>query len=117
MDLEPSKILDYYRLRFQIEFLICDAKQHSGLEDCQARGKNKLHFHFNMSLTVVSICKKMSYSKLDNKDAPFSMFTFKRLFHNDFITQFIFLKLGIDLSCRKIKHIYNQCINIGSLDY
>lgn len=31
--LNPQKILDYYRLRFQIDFLLRDAKQYAGLED------------------------------------------------------------------------------------
>jgi hypothetical protein len=39
-----------YRLRFQIEFLYRDAKQFTGLNDCQARSPSKLNFH-NMSLT------------------------------------------------------------------
>ncbi|HVB04167.1 MAG TPA: hypothetical protein VNE41_10675 [Chitinophagaceae bacterium] len=31
----------YDGLRFQMEFLISDAKQYSGLEDCQARDGEK----------------------------------------------------------------------------
>ena len=44
--IKPELIMKYYRLRFQIEFLIRDAKQHCGLEECQARSGNKLYFHF-----------------------------------------------------------------------
>lgn len=57
MELEAQKIVQYYRLRFQIEFLIRDAKQHAGLEHCRVRSKRKLDFHFNMALTTVSIVK------------------------------------------------------------
>ena len=60
-ELPGEKILHYYRIRFQIEFLLRDAKQHSGLEDCQARSKNKLRFHFNMSLSAVSVAKATFY--------------------------------------------------------
>ena len=35
-------------MRFQIEFLFRDAKQFTGLEDCQARDPVKLAFHFNL---------------------------------------------------------------------
>ena len=59
--LDAALIVKYYRLRFQIEFLIRDAKQHTGLEDCQARSENKLHFHFNMAFSVVSIAKAATW--------------------------------------------------------
>ena len=42
-----EKIVRYYQARFQIEFLYRDAKQFTGLNNCQARSKNKLDFHFN----------------------------------------------------------------------
>ncbi|MCU7551151.1 hypothetical protein OCK74_18670 [Chitinophagaceae bacterium LB-8] len=45
----------YYGLRFHLEFLIRDAKQYAGMEDCQARSEQKLHTHFNMALTAVSL--------------------------------------------------------------
>ena len=42
--LSPARL---YRARFQIEFVFRDAKQHLGLNDCQARAQAKLNFHFN----------------------------------------------------------------------
>jgi len=51
LKMDGMKIVLYYRSRFQIEFLYRDAKQHCGIEDCQARSKNKLHFHFNTALS------------------------------------------------------------------
>ena len=50
-----KKIVQYYRSRFQIEFLYKDAKQHCGLTNCQSRSENKLNFHFNAALTAVKI--------------------------------------------------------------
>lgn len=35
--LDPKQIYQFYQLRFQIEFIFRDAKQFTGLEDCQAR--------------------------------------------------------------------------------
>src|SRR5690554_3332486 len=57
LELSADKILQYYQTRFQIEFLYRDGKQHTGLNDSQARSKNKLNFHFNMSLTAINIAK------------------------------------------------------------
>lgn len=44
INLTAEKIEKYYRSRYQIEFLFRDAKQHSGLEECQARDAKKLTF-------------------------------------------------------------------------
>ena len=57
IEMDALKMCRYYGLRFQVEFLIRDAKQHGGLEDCQARDQQKLHSHFNIAMTVVSIAK------------------------------------------------------------
>lgn len=82
-------ILNVYKARFQIEFLYRDAKQHTGLNDCQARDKNKLDFHWNMSLTAINLAKVRYW--LPQKDAypnatlPFSMSDVKTLSHNEFM--------------------------------
>jgi hypothetical protein len=57
LNMDGIKVVSYYRSRFQIEFLYRDAKQHCGLENCQGRSKNKLDFHFNAALTVVTLAK------------------------------------------------------------
>ena len=46
-----------YRARFQIEFLFRDAKQFTGLCDCQARDQARLDFHFYASLTTLNLAK------------------------------------------------------------
>jgi hypothetical protein len=50
-DLEQpaEQVAEYYRLRYQLEFVIRDAKQHAGLTHCQARSQEKIDFHLNMS--------------------------------------------------------------------
>jgi hypothetical protein len=106
----------YYGLRFQVEFLIRDAKQYAGLEDCQARDHQKLHAHFNIAMTVVSIAKAAYYLSIPAEQrGSFSMADIKMLHMNQLITKRIFSNLAVDLSCRKIKHIYNQCLNFGRL--
>jgi hypothetical protein len=59
LSLSVIQILNYYRARFQIDFLYRDGKQFTGLNDCQARSENKLDFQFNMSLTSINITKKL----------------------------------------------------------
>ena len=43
VSMDPNDVLLYYRSRFQIEFLYRDGKQHTGMNDSQARSENKLH--------------------------------------------------------------------------
>lgn len=114
--LDAALIVKYYRLRFQIEFLIRDAKQHAGLEDCQARSENKLHFHFNMAFTVVSIAKAATWLSIPKElREAFSMRNLKLLYYNKLLTERIFENLALDLNCKKIKRLYKQCLNIGQL--
>jgi len=55
---QPAKeIVRYYWLRYQIEFLIRDAKQHAGLTHCQVRSRAKIHFHLSLSLATVNMLR------------------------------------------------------------
>jgi hypothetical protein len=115
-ELNGEKIVRYYRLRFQIEFLLRDAKQQAGLEDCQARSQHKLNFHFNMALTSVSVAKAAYYLSLPKENSgAFSLQDIKRGYHNKLLTQTIFDNLDLDLNCRKIKRLYAQCLAFGSM--
>lgn len=106
----------YYGLRFQVEFLIRDAKQHTGLEDCQARSKDKLHTHFNVALTAVSVAKCAYWLPLpEEQRGSFSMADVKMLHMNALMTQRIFQNLDVDLSDKKIKQLYDHCLNFGRL--
>jgi Transposase DDE domain len=69
LELDGCKIFEYYKARFQQEFLFRDAKQHTGLEDCQGRKAEQLHHHFNISLTAVSVAKFEFFKK----GKPFSL--------------------------------------------
>lgn len=116
IQMDAKKILKYYRLRFQIEFLIRDGKQHSGLEDCQARSKKKLNTHFNMALTNINLAKAEYYLPIPmNEREAFSLQDIKRKQHNRLIADYIFLNLGVDTSCKKIKRLYEECTNFGRM--
>lgn len=115
--LAPQKIVEYYRLRFQIEFLIRDAKTFAGLEECQARDQNKLDFHFNMALTCVSLAKAAFWltqppGQSAQRDA-FSMRNIQLLFTNQLWTERVFQNLGLDLSLNKHQTSYERCLDIG----
>ncbi len=82
--MEGSEILKCYKLRFQIEFLYRDAKQHMGLSNCQARSKQKMHTHINASLTAVSLAKVAHHLTIPKeKRGPFSLYSIKALYFNE----------------------------------
>ena len=62
---EGLQIVQYYRARYQMEFNFRDAKQHTGLTNCQSISKQKLEFHFNATLTAINIAKAIA-----RKDVP-----------------------------------------------
>ncbi len=55
LDLSWEKIIDYYSLRFQIEFNFRDAKQYWGLEDFMNTKENPLTNALNLSLFMVNV--------------------------------------------------------------
>src|SRR5437879_13678457 len=63
---------------YNIEFLFRDAKQFTGLSDCQARSKAKLDFHFNASLSAVNLAKLAARPQRGETDEPISMASLKR---------------------------------------
>ena len=57
LNLEAIHLYRAYKARFQVEFICRDAKQFTGLTDCQARDAQKLDFHFNASLSTLNLAK------------------------------------------------------------
>lgn len=68
-------IIKKYKSRFQIEFIYRDAKQYAGLEHCQSRKEQRLHYHFNLSLTSISIGKLIQEQTASNpKNMVYSLY-------------------------------------------
>ena len=98
-DLDALTIYRYYKARFQIEFLFRDAKQFTGLTDCQARDADRLHFHFNASLTPLNIAKVELLQAQDHAGPiVYSIASVKACYFNEHYLQVISSKLGLDHS-------------------
>src|SRR5690606_35960353 len=82
-EMETATIVKYYRLRFQIGFIYGDAKQFTGLENCQAGSENKLDFHFNLALTATNVAKVAHWKSIPKEErGTFSMADIKTMNHN-----------------------------------
>lgn len=60
LDQAADELVRFYRLRYPLEFVIRDAKQHLGLSQCQARLEEKLDFHLNASVAAVNLGRLVS---------------------------------------------------------
>lgn len=115
-DLDPWTIGRYYRARFQIEFTCRDGKQYTGLADCQARDKDRLHFHFNAALTTLNLARAEQIMALDTvQPFVFSMQSVKARYGNAYyLDQFISL-LGLDPELIKKSPPYLRLCNYGAI--
>lgn len=92
LNLDARVIVQYYQLRFQIEFLFRDAKQFTGLTHCQARAEEKLDFHFNMSLAAINLAKVIRKFNPTIK----SMNSFVRKAYNTRLVELLFSQLSLN---------------------
>ena len=111
IQMEPKEVIEYYRTRFQIEFCYRDAKQFTGLTDCQSRDLNKLHFHFNASLTSVNLAKV----KALEKGTVLSMASVKVLSHNIFLMQRFISVLGIKPNEEINRRLWEEGIRFAAI--
>lgn len=57
LSLSGEQVVEFYRLRFHIEFCIRDAKQYTGLGESQSRKSRALDFAVNLSFAVLNMAK------------------------------------------------------------
>lgn len=115
LQLKAQKVLQYYQTRFQIEFTFRDAKQHAGLNHCQARSEKKLHFHFNMALTTVNIAKITHWIHIPKKQREaFSMADIKTLYSNQLLLNRFFSVFAIRPNLTKNKQKIKQLLYYGA---
>ncbi len=115
-ELSARTIYDYYTLRFQIEFLFRDAKQFTGLQDCQARDKEALHFHFNMALASVGVTK-IEALKEQHTPQPqvFSLASWKQRAFNEHLLDVFISKLALEPTVIKKHPHYDYLRTYGAI--
>ena len=104
-------VLDFYRTRFQVEFCFRDGKQFTGLTNCQSRDIDKLHFHFNASLTSINLAKV----KALEKGTVLSMASVKVLCHNIFLMQRFISVLGIEPNPEINRKLWEETIKFAAI--
>jgi hypothetical protein len=114
--LSAIQIIEYYTMRFQIEFIYRDAKQFTALTHSKSRNEKKMDFHFNASLTAVNIAKIVHWvSKPKEQRAEFSMATIKNYYSNRLFLQTVFKALDIDPNKQEIKNKIKELYFFGKI--
>lgn len=109
---DAKMIVNYYKARFQIEFLFRDAKQHTGLLGCQSTNKDALDFHFNISMLTLNLTKA---DHALSKNKIFSMNNYRRRFSVMNIANLILSKLEIQLDIEKNNLAYIELLEYGAI--
>ncbi len=116
LDLEAMKVVAYYKARFQIEFLFRDAKQYTGLLDCQSCAKEAIHTQINASMATLNLLKlEDRRNKNCLGQTVISIASWKRKKMNQNLIKKVFFKLGIDPKSKKVESIYEELSNYGSI--
>ena len=112
-DLDAQTLYRGYKARFQIEFLFRDAKQFTSLSACQARSQAKLHFHFNASMSALTLGKLEARQQGGGAQAGFSMASLKRRAFNQHLLERISRHLAHGHSLEKSSPDYQDLCNYG----
>jgi len=116
LELEGKLIYQYYKSRFQIEFLFRDAKQQVGLTHCQARSENKMHFHINTSLTAVGVAKVAHHMEtMGDEKSAFSIANIKTAHCNEHMLNLFLSNFQINPELTKNKSIVQKILNFGKI--
>jgi hypothetical protein len=111
--MKPLDVYRFYAARFQIEFVIRDAKQHTGLTDCQSTSKERLNFHINTSLAATNLARRAEYQPAQPA-TPCSVATQRIKHHNEMLIRSIFPILGLDPLAFKSNPNYEQALAFGT---
>jgi DDE superfamily endonuclease len=115
-ELDGRKLYDLYRARFQIEFIFRDAKQFTGLSDCQSRNKQALEFHFNASLTTLNLARVEAVTAHQSAGRQvFSMASRKQQAFNERFIKVISEQLALDLTAILNHEAYDNLKSYGAI--
>jgi hypothetical protein len=97
-----------------MEFIFRDAKQFTGLSDCQARNEQALDFHFNASLMALNLAKREArLQHTGTNEFIFSMNNVKRGALNNHLLDRFIAKLGLDSTFIKSHPNFQSLLEYG----
>lgn len=116
IDIDPVFLYRCYTARFQIEFIFRDARQYTGLADCQARSPEAIDTHVNASLMALNLAK-VALQKTQPETGPlsFSIASFKRLAFNAHLLDLFIDLFELEPTLIKSHSNYRKLVNYGAI--
>ena len=112
LNLPPMTVVEYYKARFQIEFVFREAKQHTGLSDCQARKKEQIAHQ----VTALNVMKFENRREKNIEEQTVILIdSWKRRKANQLLINSIFEMLEIDTNTDTIRNIRNRLEKFGTI--
>jgi hypothetical protein len=117
IDADPMAIYRGYAARFQIEFIFRDARQFTGLADCQARSPEALDSHVNASLMALNVAKAaLQATQAQGEPAEplsFSIASLKRQALNAHLLDLFTATFALEPTLIKSHPSYQTLLNYG----
>jgi hypothetical protein len=116
LELNGRKLVEYYVARFQIEFLLRDSKQFTGLADSQARAEAALDFQFNAALATLNLARAEEL-RAQTAQSPhvFSMASWKQRHFNERLLDGLIENLALDPTWVKNHPYYDKLRTYGAI--
>ncbi len=109
-------LISYYKARFQIEFIFRDAKQYTGLMDCQSHRKEAIHTHINASFSALNVLKlEDRRARGTSGETVISIASWKRRKFNQHLMCRVFDNLGFSINDEKVMDTYQRFSDYGAI--
>ena len=116
IEIDPMMLYRCYKARFQIEFIFRDARQYTGLADCQARDAQAIDTHVNASLLALNLAKAAFKDQHpEGEELNFSIASFKRLALNQHLLDVFIEMFELDPTLIKSHENYQNLLDYGAI--
>lgn len=115
LEIDPVFLYRCYRARFQIEFVFRDARQFTGLADCQARSPEAIDTHVNASLTALNLAKAALQEEKEPDALNFSLASFKRRALNEHLLDLFIQQFELEPTLIKSHANYRKLLEYGAI--
>jgi hypothetical protein len=116
LEIDPVFLYRCYSARFQIEFVFRDARQFTGLADCQARSPEAIDTHVNASLMALNLAKvTLQETQTAAEPLSFSMASWKRLALNEHLLDLFIDLFELEPTLIKSHANYRKLLDYGAI--
>jgi len=116
--IRAQDVLKYYKSRFQIEFIFRDAKQYTGLTQCQSRKSKVIENHVNAALTTLNLLKIEDANEKDTQEkSVISIASWKRRKFNQHLIGIVIDRLGFSMTRKKVIDMHAELSDYGVIGF